>query len=91
MPVGTDQASISDHVAEACKEAARNGVKYQVTPTSTVLEGDLRAILDVACQMHEAGFRDGAQRVISNISVDDRHDKDLTMEHAVSEVARDMR
>lgn len=91
VPVGTNEASISDHVVEACKEAARNGIKYQITPTSTVLEGDLRALMDVAYQMHEAGFRNGARRIISNISIDDRHDKDLTMEHAVSAVAKDMR
>lgn len=90
VPVGTEQASISSHVAEACREAARNGIKYRVTPTATVLEGDLRALVDVACKMHEAGFHNGAPRVVTNISIDDRHDKDLTMEHAVTAVTGDV-
>lgn len=91
VPVGTDQTSISSHVAEACREAARNGIKYRVTPTATVLEGDLRALIDVACRMHEAGFHGGAQRVVTNIAIDDRHDKDLNMEQAVNAVTSGMK
>lgn len=81
---------MSSHVAEACREAARNGIKYRVTPTATVLEGDLRALVDVACRMHEAGFHGGAQRVVTNMAIDDRHDKDLTMEHAVASVTNEV-
>ena len=86
VPVGTESPSISSHIAQACREARRNGIKFNVTPTSTVMEGDLPALLDVARQMHQAAFQGGSQRVVTNISIDERRDKDLTMEQAVSAV-----
>ncbi|HWI52005.1 MAG TPA: MTH1187 family thiamine-binding protein [Symbiobacteriaceae bacterium] len=86
VPVGTESPSISSFITEACREAKRNGIKFDVTPTSTVMEGDLPALIDVAQQMHKAGFRAGVQRVVTNISIDERVDKDLVMEKTVSAV-----
>ncbi|HLN64878.1 MAG TPA: MTH1187 family thiamine-binding protein [Symbiobacteriaceae bacterium] len=86
VPVGTDSPSISSFIAEACREASRNGIKFDVTPTSTVMEGDLPALLNVAQQMHQAAFRAGTQRVVTNIAIDERRDKDLTMEDTVQAV-----
>lgn len=90
VPVGTDSPSISSFVAEACREAKRNGIKFSVTPTSTVMEGDLGALVNVAQQMHQAGFHAGAQRVVTNISIDERRDKDLSMEQTVSAVRSEL-
>lgn len=86
VPVGTDSPSISSFIAQATKEARRNGIKFEVTPTSTVMEGDLPALLNVAQEMHHAAFSGGVQRVVTNISIDERRDKDLTMEDTVSAV-----
>ena len=86
VPVGTDSPSISSYIAQACKEAQRNGIKYDVTATSTVMEGDLRALVDVARQMHEAAFHGGSQRVVTNISIDERRDRNQSMEAAVNAV-----
>lgn len=88
VPVGTNSASFSNMVADACREAKRNGVKYEVTPTSTVLEGDLPALLDIAQHMHQTAFDDGAPRVVTSISIDERRDKDLQMEPMVQAVTR---
>lgn len=90
VPVGTDSPSISSFIAESCKEAKRNGIKFNVTPTSTVMEGDLPALLDVAEQMHSAAFRAGSQRVVTNISIDERQDKDLRMEETVQAVKTEL-
>lgn len=90
VPVGTENPSISSFVAQACKEAKRNGIKFDVTPTATVMEGDLPALIHVAQEMHEAAFRGGCQRVVTNISIDERRDKDLTMEETVSAVRNEV-
>jgi len=86
VPVGTESTSISHHIAEACKEAQRNGIKFNVTATSTVMEGDLPALIDVARQMHQAAFTGGSQRVVTNISIDERKDREQSMEAAVAAV-----
>lgn len=80
-PVGTGDAGFSDYVAEVVKVAKRRGVKYEITGMSTNLEGDLATLFDVAREMHEAAFVKGAPRVFTMIKIDDRRDKDLTLEY----------
>jgi uncharacterized protein (TIGR00106 family) len=90
VPVGTDATSFSSTVAEACREAKRNGIKFDVTPIGTVMEGDLPALLNVAEQMHNAAFHHGSQRVVTNIAIDDRRDREMQMEHSVRAVRSGM-
>lgn len=86
IPVGTANASISSFIVEACKVARQRGLQYQVTPTGTVLEGELGELLEIAREMHQMPFRAGANRVVTNITIDDRHDKDLDMQDSVRAV-----
>ena len=79
VPVGTASASLSEYVAgclEVLQEAA--GITYQLTPMSTVIEGDLGRVLEVIALMHEQPFSKGVGRVVTTIRIDDRRDKQLT-------------
>jgi uncharacterized protein (TIGR00106 family) len=79
-PMGTGSTSVSRYVAECHKVLMREeGVKYQLTPMSTVIEGDLDHILDIIRKMHEVPFAAGALRVSTSIKIDDRRDKESTM------------
>jgi len=62
------------------------GIKYQITPNGTVLEGDLKAILEIVPQMQDAVFGAGAQRVLTTIIIDERRDKPTSMEHKLKSV-----
>lgn len=84
VPVGTECPSFSSVVSRALQEAHRNGIKYTVGPTSTVMEGDLPALMDIAEKMHRSAFSGGTQRVVTNISIDERRDKDQSMEATVA-------
>ncbi len=86
VPVGTETPSFSSYVADACRVAAGDGVRYQVNPMATVLEGDLDHAMDVVKRMHRAAIDNGAARVITHISIDERQDKPLTIDGAVSSV-----
>lgn len=79
-PMGTGTPSISQYVA-ACHKVLEQAqdLKYQLTPMSTIIEGDLDRILEVVRQMHEVPFGAGAQRVSTLMRIDDRRDKELTM------------
>ena len=87
-PVGREGASLGDTVAETLKIAEARGVNYQLGPMGTTLEGDLNLLLSVMREMHEACFRMGYPRVITTIRIDDRRDKDLTMNYRVESVKR---
>jgi uncharacterized protein (TIGR00106 family) len=86
-PLGTATPSISPYVA-ACHKVLEKAsdLKYQLTPMATVIEGDLDRIMEVIRQMHEVPFSEGAQRVSTIIRIDDRRDKELTMEGKIKAV-----
>lgn len=90
VPVGTNLPSFSSFVSEACRAAARSGVSYRVTPMGTVLEGPLEQVLPVAQRMHEAALQAGAARVVTNLTIDDRTDKPMSMSAAVESVTTNL-
>lgn len=87
LPFGTETASVSHYVASCVNILKRApDVKYQVTPMATMLEGPLERILELLQEMHEVPFTLGVKRVITSISIDDRRDKQITMESKVKAV-----
>ncbi len=80
VPVGTDSPSISDYVARAVGIAKESGLKFELSSMGTCLEGDLASIFDVVKQMHESCFEQGAIRVLTSVTIDDRKDKALTID-----------
>lgn len=82
VPLGTKTPSVSRYVADALKVLEREkNIKYQLTAMGTIIEADsLDELLDVAKKMHEATFAGGAQRVVTTIKIDERRDKDITIE-----------
>ncbi|WP_459501729.1 MTH1187 family thiamine-binding protein [Bacillus sp. C1] len=88
IPVGTSNPSVSEYVAGVQKVLEKNAdrVKYQLTPMNTVIEGDLPVLLEVIQQMHEVPYTKGAKRVATTIRIDDRRDKESTMEKKLNSV-----
>jgi len=87
VPLGTATPSLSPYVAEVEKVLAKyTHIKTMLTPMATILEGDLDEILTAVREMHEAPFLKGAKRVSTRISIDDRRDKDTSMERKVKVV-----
>ncbi|WP_040949162.1 MTH1187 family thiamine-binding protein [Gorillibacterium massiliense] len=88
VPLGTATPSVSRYVAEVHKvlEQAEEAVKFQMTPMSTIIEGDLNDILAVIRRMHEVPFTKGAERVSTSIRIDDRRDIAGSMEQKIRSV-----
>lgn len=88
IPVGTGTPSVSDYVAEIHRvlQQYEDRVKYQLTPMSTLIEGDLTLLLELVQKLHEVPFQKGLQRVCTNIRIDDRRDKENTMERKLQAV-----
>jgi uncharacterized protein (TIGR00106 family) len=88
IPVGTGKPSVSEYVAEIQKvlQQYEGRVKYQLTPMSTLVEGDLTLLLKIVQELHEVPFQKGLQRVCTNIRIDDRRDKENTMERKMQSV-----
>ncbi len=89
VPVGTGSTSVSPYVAR-CHEilAGQSGVKYQLTPMATILEGELDRLFEVIAELHRVPFGEGAKRVLTTIVIDDRTDKALSMEGKIGSVEK---
>lgn len=86
VPIGTGKTSLSQYVAHIEKLIRGSGIKSQLTPMATVLEGELNQIIELILKMHNEVFKLGALRVVTRIDIDDRRDKDLTMDGKVRSV-----
>lgn len=87
IPLGTESTSVSKYVADCHKVLiSENRVKYQLTPMGTILEGELDIVLEVIRKMHEVPFENGAMRVNTSIKIDDRRDKEASMEQKINSV-----
>jgi uncharacterized protein (TIGR00106 family) len=92
VPVGTATPSVSRFVAGAVKILQNEpGIKYQLTPMNTVIEGDLEHLLALAKKMHDSAFNSGIQRVVTTLRIDERRDKPLTMAGKVDAVKKQMK
>jgi uncharacterized protein (TIGR00106 family) len=92
VPLGTGSTSASPFVAR-CHEvlAGAEGIKYQLTPMATMIEGDLDVLLDVVKKLHGVPFDKGVMRVLTTVIIDDRRDKELTMDGKIASVEEKLR
>lgn len=68
LPLTADAYPVVDRAIAAI---AASGVKYEVGPMETVLEGRLDDLLTAAKAAHLACFEAGAQRVVTIIKIGD--------------------
>ncbi len=68
VPVG--KKSIREDVAEALKIVDSSGLPYQLTPTSTIIEGDWQEVMRVVQKCHDRIRKDN-DYVMTNIRIED--------------------
>ena len=85
-PLGEGSGGISKFVAGCLTLVKESGLEYQLTPMGTIIEGDIDAIFALVSKMHESPFNSGAQRVSTLIKIDDRRDREHTMQGKLNSV-----
>ena len=89
VPIGTCTPSVSRYVAKAIGVLGHEkNIKYKLTGMGTILEGELTAVLEAVKKMHESVFGDQIQRVVTTIRIDDRRDRESSVEHKIQSVVR---
>ncbi len=69
LPLTEDIFKVVD---QAIAVIDRSGVKYEVGPMETVMEGTLDQLLEIAKAAHLACFEAGAQKVMTIIKIGDQ-------------------
>ena len=86
IPVGTGTPSVSRYIVDVLKVLKESNLKYGLTAMGTIIEGDLDEVLRWIRKMHEVPFKKGVKRVVTTIEIDDRRDKELTIEGKIEAV-----
>ena len=87
VPVGTDEPSVSSYITECYRVLEQESkLKHQLTPMSTIIEGDLNQVLDAVKKMHKVPFTEGVERVVTTITIDERTDRSMSMESSMEAV-----
>lgn len=89
VPIGRG-VSLGKYVARAVRIIARSGLRYQITPMGTIIEGRTSQVFAVIKQCHLAVLR-SSSRVYTRITIDDRKGKTNQMIHKVASVKKKLR
>ena len=78
-PVGKE-VSVSKYVKLVLETLKKEQVKFEINAMATVIEtDDLQTLFDVVQKAHNVVLAAGAERVITELKIDDRRDKDATI------------
>jgi len=79
IPLGTQTPSVSQYVAEIEQTLQKEGIPHTLTDMGTIIEGESQELLALAARLHALPFAHGVQRVVSQLVLDERRDKDVKL------------
>lgn len=83
-PVGKE-VSVSKYVKLVIETLKKENVKFETNAMATVIEiEDLKTLFDIVQKAHNAVVASGAERVITELKIDDRRDKDATIKSKIN-------
>jgi uncharacterized protein (TIGR00106 family) len=85
-PVG-EGVSLSKYIKEVVKIINETGFKFKTNPMSTTVEiDDLKSLFDLIEKLNNKLFKLGILRVITDIKIDYRKDKNATMKSKLNSI-----
>jgi len=85
-PIGAG-VSLGRHVKKGVKIIEDSGYTYQVGGMSTSVEvPDLQELFELVENIRQAQLDEGAERIIIELKIDDRRDKDATLQEKIESV-----
>ena len=89
IALGAAEASTSTYIAEIQRRLERQDrVRYLLHAMGTSLEGPTADILAVVAELHAVPFELGIPRVYTVLKLDERRDREQTLEDKVDSVRR---
>jgi len=89
IALGRAEASASRYIAEIQRRLERQDkVRYSLHAMGTSLEGSTSDILAIVAELHAVPFEMGIPRVYSVLKLDERRDREQTLEDKVDSVRR---
>lgn len=74
IPIG-EGVSVGKFIAEIHRRLEEENAMFHLNDMGTVIEGEIHTLLELFAKIYETPFENGAMRVVTNITIDDRRDK----------------
>jgi len=87
VPIG-EGVSVGEYVADIQKQLQKEGATFKLTDMATLIEGEVPDLLRLLGKIYETPFDNGAIRVVTNITIDDRRDKSISIGDKIEAVKR---
>lgn len=85
--LGSSDPSAGEYIAEIQRRlAAQDKVRFELQAMGTELEGSTKDIFAVVAELHRVPFELGLPRVYTVLKLDDRRDKEQTLDDQVRSV-----
>ena len=92
IPIGREGASAGDLIAQLQRRlAAQDRVEFRMRAMGTELEGAVEDILELVGALHAAPFESGVPRVYTVLKLDERRDREQSLDEKVRSVERRLR
>lgn len=91
IPLGTASPSVGEYVADIESFLRESGVEHSLHDMGTVIHGSCEELLRLAQQIHRLPFTRGARRVVTQLTIDERLDRDPGIGEKKQSVARHLR
>jgi uncharacterized protein (TIGR00106 family) len=89
IALGRPGTSASEYIAEIQRRlAAQDRVRFSLHAMGTSLEGTTADILAIVGELHEVPFDLGVMRVYTVLKLDDRRDREQTLDDKVQSVRK---
>jgi uncharacterized protein (TIGR00106 family) len=89
IALGRPDASASAYIAEIQRRLeAQDRVRFSLHAMGTSLEGSTEDILAIVAELHAVPFEQGVPRVYTVLKLDERRDREQTLDDKVASVRR---
>ena len=90
LPIGTASTSLSRYIAKGVESLKKiDGIRYQVTPMGTMIESNsVDKIFEASKAVMNVIFAMGVTRIELILKIDERHDKDSSLEDKLRSIEK---
>ena len=86
IPIGTSTPNLGDYVLSIQKRLSAMGATFVLNDMGTLIEGEAKELLRLVLALYETPFEEGAIRVVTQITIDDRRDKKIKIGDKIQSV-----
>ena len=87
VPIGVG-IDLAPYVAACQQVLQQRGLKHQLGPNSTAIEGDWGPVMDAVKACHEVVHELGAPRIFTSLKISSRTDRDQALEEKTAAVQK---